>query len=206
MKTNFSAVLLAFAIFGLPASCLGQRIVRIEEDWEMQVVQPDEQLDAPQVTTCMLPFGSSSNLLFQLDINHGSTPSFSAGGLQLRICDDDRCYSSVRILAGVKLRQQSEQLSWTQVVQKSPEGYLFGIINGSSSSLGTMADAQDVAYISDSEVGPGSLETYDLRNSLENSEVSYAGNRIGWLRLRNIRVYYSNGQLVQLPLNSDIHL
>ena len=34
-----------------------QEIIRIEEDWELHVSQPDEQLDAPQITTMMFPVG-----------------------------------------------------------------------------------------------------------------------------------------------------
>ncbi len=40
------------------ASCAAQaqnNVVRIEEDWQLLVTQPDAPLDAPQVTTTMVP-------------------------------------------------------------------------------------------------------------------------------------------------------
>ena len=206
MYSRFFAGVLACALAWMPAVCMGQAIVRVEEDWELRVVQPDPQIDAPQVTTCMLPFGSDSDILFQLDLNHASTPSYSAGGLQLRICDEEACYSSVRLLSGIKLNQPSETLSWTQVVQQTPSGFLFGIINGSSASFGALAGPADVAYITAEQAGTTTLNAYDAQLSLENSEITFASNRIGWLKLRHVRIYYANGQMVHLPVNADIQL
>ena len=97
------------------ASAHAQNVVRIEEDWTLQVVEPDQQLDSPQITTAMLPLGPNSSTVFSLDINHGSAPNYSAGGLQLRIDQNGEASNTKRLSAGDKLSHASETIKWTQV-------------------------------------------------------------------------------------------
>ncbi len=116
----------------LSSSVTAQTIVRIEEDWALHVVEPDMQLDSPQITTAMLPLGPNSKVLFFLDINHGSTPDYSAGGLQLRIEQDGTTSANSRILSGVKLSHASETIRWTQVAIQQGNQVKFGIVDGVS--------------------------------------------------------------------------
>lgn len=185
-------------------SVQAQSLIRVEEDWELRVVDPDTQIDAPQVTTTMVPFGGLSEILFQVDINHASFPSFSSGGVQVRICDDDVCLTSKRLAAGLELSQQEETLTWTQVIQKANNGYYFGVINGTSSSFGGFGGDTAFTFISNSDAGIVSLNAYDARDSLENSGATYSGNRVGWLRLKKLRVVNSYGQVTEWEFNSDV--
>src|SRR5690606_37881515 len=90
------------------SSSPAQSIVRIEEDWELHVVQPDVQMDAPQIRTTLLPFGDASDLLFQIDINHASFPSFQSGGLQIRVCTNDECLAEERLFPEERLNTTAE--------------------------------------------------------------------------------------------------
>lgn len=42
---------------------------RIEEDWELVVGDPDPEIDAPQVTTSMIPFSATPDLHLQVNLN-----------------------------------------------------------------------------------------------------------------------------------------
>ena len=203
MQSRCVPCLLACILYSTTA--IGQETVRIEEDWELHVLQPDAQIDAPQIAMTMVPFGNLSDLLFQVDLNHATSPSFSAGGIQVRVAFDDDVFDTKRFLEGVRLTQSSETVSWTQIVQKSADGYYFGVANGASTSLGSFGGDASFIHVPNSQTGVVSLNAYDANLSLQNSGVTYAGNRVAWLRLKKLRLFNSLGQSAEWTLNSDVN-
>lgn len=181
-----------------------QDVVRIEEDWELQVSHPDSQVEAPQVVTTMLPFGADSDILFQIDVNHGSSPEYSVGGLQVRICDDTFMLGERRLKEGLVLDQSEETVSWTTVVNKTAYGFNFGLVNGSSSSWGSFGGSGSFTWISYASAEAFNLANYSHLDSLANSGVTFARNRVVRLRLKNVRVFYGNGTSSNVSVNEDI--
>jgi hypothetical protein len=204
MKPLLCKILAVFGCLSVADRSPAQYIVRIEEDWELHVEQPDMQMDAPQITTTLVPFGDAHDVLFQVDVNHATLPSFSSGGLQIRICSADECIASNRLMAGEKLSFQSETLRWTQVVQKSSDGYFFGLINGESSSFGNFGGDATAVFMSNEDAGVVSLNSYSVQDSLGNSGVPYAGNRVAHLRLKKVRIFDSQGQTSEYAVNADV--
>ncbi|MEC8554417.1 MAG: hypothetical protein VXZ82_05335 [Planctomycetota bacterium] len=184
--------------------CMGQEIIRIEEDWELHVIQPDAKRDAPQVTTTAFPLGNNSSLLFQFDLNHASLPDFESGGMQIRICNDDHLLNQKRLYDGIKLDNDGETVSWTQVFHNTADGYYFGISRGSSSSFGSFGDHTTYAYISHHTAGDDHLDDYRYTDSIEDSGVAFAGNRVGHLRLKKVRPYVVGDLLWEKTLNVDV--
>ena len=199
---HFSFAFLFLAL--VPSLSQAQQIIRIEEDWELRVVQPDEKLDAPQITTMMVPFGNTSDLLVQFDVNHGRYPAFSAGGVQVRVTNDDEYLDGFRMNEGQRLSEQDETVRWTQVVQRVADGYYFGILNGQSESFGSFGSEAEAAFVSTSSTGGGSLNSYSLEHSLQNSGISYAANRVSHLRLKRVRIFNSLGQSTEFTINRDV--
>lgn len=188
---------LAFALLMASVAVSQQPTLdRIEEDWELVVGDPDPAIDAPQVTTSMIPFSATPDLHLQVNLNHALKPEFASGGIQVRIVEDDELLGQVHRRTGEKLAESSETVRWTNAVQKIPSGYSFGVSSGTSSSWGSYGGNDYFLVIAASSVS-GSLESYDYRRSLENSTVAYAGNRVQWLRLLRIRFYYSNGMTTE---------
>ena len=180
-------------------------IVRIEEDWQLHVTQPDVLLDAPQVTTTMIPFAGQPDLLLQIDLNHGSKPTFSQGGIQVRASIHEDCLDQARVLSDVRLQHNSETVDWTQVVLLANNGFYFGIINGSSETWGEFGGVSTAIFVAYSSTGGNfSLNSYTPQQSLDNSGVAYASNRVGHLRLKKIRVHLENGQVSEYQLNQDV--
>lgn len=180
-------------------------VVRIEEDWQLHVTQPDVQLDAPQLTTTMIPFAWQPDLLLQVDLNHGTHPSFSNGGIQIRASIEEECIAQTRLLSDERLRHDFETVDWTQVVGLTDGGFYFGIINGSSETWGTFGGSSAAVSVAAPTVGGNlSLDGYAPQHSLSHSGVTYAGNRIGHLRLKKIRIHLSNGYTSEFALNQDV--
>lgn len=202
MQTRLFSV--ALALWTCSVAVSQQPILdRIEEDWELVVGDPDPEIDAPQITTSMIPFSSSPDLHFQVNLNHGLKPDFASGGIQVRVVQDDELLGQIHRRAGQKLAQSSETVRWTTAVQKVTTGYLFGVSTGSSSSWGSYGGNDYYLAIAENAV-QGSLESYDYRRSLDNSAVAYAGNRVQWLKLLRVRFYYNNGMATESEIQKVV--
>ncbi len=207
MQTQFWPAFVAVALFSVftHAAHAQSNVIRIEEDWQLHVTQPDAQLDAPQVTTTMVPFAAQSDLLLQVDLNHGTSPSFTNGGIQVRACIEDECFGQARVLSDIRLQHDSEIVDWTQVVQLTPNGFYFGIVNGNCETWGTFGGPPTAIYVAYSLIGGNfSLDSYHPQRSLDNSGATYASNRVGHLRLKKIRVHLANGHVSEYTLNHDV--
>ncbi len=175
-------------------------VIRVEEDWEMLVEQPDQQLDAPQITTTLMPLGEDSNLFFQLDMNHASVPDYSPGGIQVKAYNGDECIDEQRSLAAQRLYVQSERITWTQVLIQTDQWLHFGIVSGQSQSWGAFGGPESFVHL---QATGNSLENYHPDHSARNSGVTYAGNRVGYLRLVKVRYFMSSGDIVQTEVNLE---
>lgn len=201
---NWTRLLLGLSFVLSMQSIASAQFVRIEEDWELHVLQPDQALDAPQVTTTMRPFGEDSDVLFQVDVNHGSTPDFEPNGLQVRVCDGDHLLDDKRLKTDSILSHSAETVRWTQVLLRTENGYLFGITNGTSLSFGSFGGIESFTYVTHSQTGSDNLQAYSHERSLSSSGVTYAGNRVGWMRLKEVRVFDASGVVNVVSVNEDV--
>ncbi len=186
------------------ASLSAQDIVRIEEDWELHVQQPDDQIDAPQVSTMMLPAGGNSDLLFQVHLNHSRAPDFTPGGFQVRAAWDTETISQWRSNTRQRFTDTAETVTWTQVVKQTQNGFSFGVQNGQSTSWGVFGGPSNSISISHEDAGTSTLNHYSIGDSLDNSGASYAANRVGWLKLKRVRLTTSHGQTIEMVVNEQV--
>ena len=61
------------------------KIVRVEEDWVLEVGIPDADNTAPQITCVFAPTADVDFAYAEFAVNHHSLPSFVPGGLQLLV-------------------------------------------------------------------------------------------------------------------------
>ncbi len=66
-----------------------QPIVRIEEDWFLQINNPDAGNDAPQIINVISPTSLLSDLHAILELNHSTLPDYQSGGMQLQVWKDE---------------------------------------------------------------------------------------------------------------------
>ncbi|GIW97396.1 MAG: hypothetical protein KatS3mg111_0729 [Pirellulaceae bacterium] len=202
MRQYYRFLLAILCVLTLSLPTRAQSIVQIEEDWELVVIQPEVQLDAPQITMTMLPFYSSTYL--QVDINHATEPEFQRGGVQVRACDNKGCFASKRLAPDQVIADSGEVIRWTQSVRAVPGGFEFGIESGSSSSFGAFGGSASYVTIPATLAGSGGLEAYNPMDSLNNSGVTFSRNRVERLRLKSVRVHLSSGDVFEWGFNADI--
>jgi len=180
-----------------------QTIVRVEEDWEMVVGEPDPTADAPQVTCVISPQGNVDGIYATFELNNRTTPDFAAGGLQFEIWQDEVALHERKFPNQSALTTQGEAVSWTQSMALEEGNLVFEITNGSSTTWGSFGGQGYLTFSMCTSMA--SLNTYNPDVSVANSGVSYAANRVQSLTLKRIRLYTSDGTEVELATPRVVH-
>jgi hypothetical protein len=64
-------------------------IIKVEEDWELDVAMPDPEANVPQVVCVFGPSDPNTGRHAVFEINHCTAPSFAPGGMQLQAWDGE---------------------------------------------------------------------------------------------------------------------
>lgn len=194
--TPLSLSMLVVGLLAAGTASAQSSAMRIEEDWELAITQPDSQLDAPQVLVTVSPFSAGSTYYFEVDLNHASYPAYDSGGVQIRVMDDGTCLSQKRILSGSRLSVDSDVIRWTNIIERQSNGIAFGIANGDSLSWGTFGDSTSYVTLQ------GARDfSYSPATSLAESGITYASNRVKALTLRRVRYVDSAGTVTEVQLD-----
>lgn len=164
-------------------------IVRIEEDWELALNEPESELIAPQFYTVMAPQASCERAFFQVTWNFREMPDFQPGGLQVQAWSGED-YEGLHNVAENSLARRAENIRWTQAMVTNGDMVGFAITNGESSSWGSFG-GDSVGVLQTSPVID--LNNYDPDFSATKSYVTYGANRVNSLRMREVRWYTEDG-------------
>ena len=133
--------LFAFAVFALvqagAQNAAAQSIVRVEEDWELVITEPESNTEAPQVTCVISPVGHIDGLYSVFDLNLRHNPDYAAGGIQIQLWSGTNTLSSSSSNRGVLLETPGETIAWTQVMKLQDGDLSFQVVNGSSQTWGS---------------------------------------------------------------------
>ena len=206
--TRFLSLLLGPAVLLVALSDVGwgqsePTIVRVEEDWEMVVGEPDPDTDSPQVTCVISACGDVESVHAVFELNQQSLPIFSPGGLQLQLWDGevplcDRKFPSYAILA-----QAGETIRWTQSVELDDGKLIFEIKDGTSTTWGGFGGQGYLKAVVDTTLT--SLNAYRPEISANNSGINYAENRVQSLILKRVRAYTSTGEMIEHDTARVVH-
>jgi hypothetical protein len=177
-------------------------IVAIEEHWQLSVGEPDAGSSSPQVCMVMSPTGDLNSDYFMFTINHKSSPEFSPGGMQVQQwCGDD--FIDARVGPNEEtLSNSDEVISWVQRTELHDGSLTFEVVSGESSTWGQFGSQGYLRLVIASYLN--NLNGYRPAVSLNESGVSYAGNRVRSLTLTKIRWFDSAGNAYELNAPIDI--
>lgn len=192
-----SAAPAVFAVFGsaalwpsFAAAPVSEPVLRVEEDWQLVVNEPNNDTTAPQFHTVMSPMDSLNSFHAQTLWNYRETPGFAPGGVQLHSYDGETLIRKRSIESGT-LSTSAETITWTQSLSTDGSNLVFEISNGMSTTWGTFG--RDM-YIS-STAGLAQLNEYDPEVSVKNSCVTFGANRVESMRIVQVRYYGASGLL-----------
>lgn len=168
-------------------------VIRVEEDWELDIKQPDPDTQGPQVTCAISPTGDASGVFAAFNLNHRQVPEYHEGGLQLQLWNGEESLSSATA-GNDLLAQNNEQIHWTSQMTVDAGVLSFAIVNGSSQTWGSFGGG-DLRGSLPTELTD--LNGYSPAVSVANSGVGFAGNRVVSLTLRAVRVYSKDGLILE---------
>lgn len=188
--------LLAFLSPAISANGPGP-VVRVEEDWSLEIIEPSYDETAPQITNTISP-STSLNCKFGLfELNHGTQPDYRDGGLELQIWDRDTRVNYRRHTNDNRLSVPGEVVTYT-LGMSIKDGYAdgqrrlqFDVKNGTSQTWGTFG-AQD-SLVCSITTNRSDLSQYSPDFSVDNSKIGYASFRVRKYALVAVRYYDANG-------------
>ncbi len=166
-------------------------VVRIEEDWVLEVNEPDELMHAPQFHTVMAPFGDLNTAYAQVLWNYRERDDeFVAGGLQLQMWDGEVLIRD-KSVREQPLSTSAETIRWTQVLYINGSLLVFRVKNGQSTTWDTFGDGMVI----EADTSLLSLSAYDPNVSVRNSCITFGSNRVNRLAIQEVRRYTASGHV-----------
>lgn len=180
------------------------QIVRVEEEWELTVGEPNLSKNAPQVTMVMSPHANSNSEYYVFELNYKTQPDYEAGGLQVQrwtswgLAQSRNGGPSTQM----QLNNTNDTVTWRQVMGVGDGVLRFEVENGNSGSWGAFGGQGYLRL--DSSTPLQNLNNYRVKNSLDESGISFAGNRVDSLKLTRVKWYASDGRTWELNAPFDI--
>ncbi len=170
-------------------------VIRVEEDWRVEIGSPAPEDHAPQIVTVLSPVGNLEREHSVFELNHTTYPDYAPGGMQLQCWQRDWLSGYGSTPHKQKLYHHNELILFTSSMEIDDDVLEFQIKNGISMTWSAFG-------------GNGYLKTrrhttlddlsgYSPDVSVANSRVAFASHRVKKLVLSRIR-YYSQEGLVAL--------
>ena len=185
-----------FGILGIvavPAVAESNKVVLVEEHWELQVSEPDVERSAPQTTMVMSPKGNVDGVHFLFTLNHSTVPDYAPGGLQVQLWQGGELVEERSASNGAALHHSNETIHWVQRISLQDGTLTFQVRDGESETWGTFG-GDDLSL--DASTSLTALNAYRPSVSLSESQVGYAENRVVSLTLT---------KLVWITEDGDVH-
>jgi hypothetical protein len=169
----------------------------VEEDWELVVGQPDVSTGAPQVVSVISP-GGLDDVYAALEVNYASLPDYVPGGIQLQLWSGEQLLRTKKDPSPALLDQENEPVSWTIEMRVSTGDWdriTFEVTAGQAEAWGLFGDT---GYLRGSWWSHlENLNDYSPEESVENSGVHYASNRVQSLTLLRVRYHQRDGDVFE---------
>jgi hypothetical protein len=167
-------------------------IMKVEEDWELVLNVPADELETPQLHSAMSPHANMEGLYAQITWNYREQPDFNAGGMQLQAWYEDS-FIIKKNFGSDALSTTSETVSWTQGIETTGTWIKFYIQSGQSQTWGDFGGT-DLTLSGSYAVG--NLNAYSPDVTVAHSWITFGSNRVNMLRIKEVRYYDAGGNLV----------
>ena len=191
------------AFLGLP-TCDAQEseIYRIEEDWQLVLNEPDAVNVSPQITFFTSPCVNADDCYFQLQMNYAADDGFFKGGFHVSAVDHEQVVDEERSSTQTVLSKDGDTVRWTNVMAViSNSKVMFAIKNGHGQDWGEFGGPD---YLVELKGHPTTdLSEYHPNQSIESVDIGFGANRVASLTLVEVRAYYPDGRIVNVPVNQQ---
>jgi hypothetical protein len=183
----------------------GKTIVRVEEDWLVDVGLADDVNSAPEIVTVFGPSNPLYGTHAVFEMNHSTQPEFIRGGMQIQCWYGDWYLGGKRHFNSAEMQTVVERIKFTCVTSLNVDGarYKLEIKNGDSVTYGSFGG--DGSLTLNVSTLATSLNNYDPNSSITHSRVTFGANRVNRYLRSEIRYYASDGTVVTDPVDRVVH-
>ncbi len=197
---------LVIAIVLAAAPCCGEQpssIYKIEEDWEMVIHEPDPANNSPQVTFFTSPSVNLDDCYFQLQMNFAAEEGFSSGGFRVGAFVDEVPVDEERSRVRGVLAWDGDKVEWTSAMAVIEGQLYYALKNGHGLQWGTFGGPEFLVSMPNGTLTD--LSKYSAQRSLENVDIGFGSNRIQSIRLKRVRLIYTDGHTKTIDVNLNAH-
>lgn len=203
-RAALAALTALVALFCAGTAQAAGEIVRVEEDWRIEMGTPDWTVNAPQITTVMAPSGSLAGVHAVFELNHSTLPSYTAGGLQIQRWNGDNVQHYQNAPTSGIASTADEVVTYTMAVSADGSNLTFEVVNGTSTTWGAFGGQGYLKTSTSSSVTD--LSGYDSSASTKFSRIGFASYRVKRFVRTEVRKYATGGVLVSTdPTDVVVH-
>lgn len=176
-------------------------VYKVEEDWELVVNDPDPSINSPQITFFISPDPAEPGCYFQLQMNYAADDTYSSGGFHVGAFHHEQLRDEARSMTRRKLTADGDHVRWTNVMAAIDGELLFAVKGGQGNDWGSFGGPQYLVRISSDHISD--LSQYAPEQSVDMVDIGFGANRVTSLVLKEARLYYTDGQVVELVVNAS---
>jgi hypothetical protein len=195
---------LTVAMLGMASTASAQDIIKVEEDWEVVLGVPDQLVCGPQIITAMSPYNDIERTYFTLEINHRSIPYWTPGGISMHQWDGEFRVQSYDRADRTVMSTDNEVVRWTQRMYLESNRLVFEVVNGTSSTWGPFGISG--LFKVKANWNKTHINEYTPAVSVAESAVTYAGNRVHSMKIKEIRLFLNDGEMLTDNTEQVVHL
>lgn len=180
-----------------------ETIVRIEEDWLLDIAVTDENSTAPEIVTTFGPGDPATGLHAVFEMNHSTYPSFVKGGMQIQTWWGPSLLGARRHPNGAEMSTIVERIQFTCVTRVQDHLLTMEITNGDSVTYGTFGGDHSLRLRLYSELDD--LNNYRPLRSVQHSRVTFGANRVNRYLRTAIRYYTAGGDIITDETDVYVH-
>lgn len=177
-------------------------VVYIEEHWQLTVGGPEIDRCAPQVSLVMSPNGNMDGTHFVFLLNHSTFPDFIPGGMQMQQWNGDSIVTTANSNRTDLLSYDNETIRWVQKLRIHDGRVVFDVDDGESQSWGSFGNGDGLIMWTSAQMTR--LNDYRPAISIEESGITFAGNRVSSLVLTKLVWKTADGEVSELVAPIDI--
>ncbi len=186
------------------ASAADADVVRVKEDWRIEIGTPNAAEHAPQILTVMSPAGHIEGPHAIFELNHSTFPAFSPGGTQLQKWFGETNFGYRNFPNYDRLATNDEVIEFTSTMEVTDGDLVFEIRDGTSKTWSSFG-GQGYLKTRFNYLPVSNLNDYRPEVSTKNSRIGFASHRVKKLVLKEVRYYSSEGLITRDEADRVVH-
>lgn len=178
-------------------------IVRVEEDWLLDIAVTDQNSTAPEIVTTFGPHNPYTGLHAVFEMNHTTYPSFQKGGMQMQAWWGPWFIGSKRHPNSSEMLTTVERVQYTACTRVANNVVTMEIKNGDSITYGTFGGDRYLRLRLWTNVQ--NLNNYHPQSSIAHSRVTFGANRVNRFLRTEIRYYTADGDVITDETDTYVH-